>query len=216
MRRLLGFAVCLLAASCGGDGSNPTSPTVERVSGVWIGNATLTSATGGECVGTTLAGAIGSRDMFSARIQQSENVLGASITYQGNHTSCIYTGAFRSPDVRLDLDSCPNGRIETFQCTDGSVRQLELVTGQFTARVQTTTGTGTDRTTWNVYAPGRGAPVGVLDMSTQFVWNLLGIPHSDFHVFDGSVRPGYVDGVTVILEEPDPFCEVCGWFGFVE
>jgi len=44
------------------------------------------------------------------------------------------------------------------------------------------------------------------------VRNVLGIPHNDFHVFDGSVLPGYVDGVVVIPEEVNPFCDKCGWF----
>jgi hypothetical protein len=59
---------------------------------------------------------------------------------------------------------------------------------------------------------GTTTPVAVLTLSAEFRWNALGIPHSDFHVFDGSILPGYVDGVVVIPEEVNPFCEKCGWF----
>ena len=51
-----------------------------------------------------------------------------------------------------------------------------------------------------------------LTTSAAFTWNELGLPSSDFHVFDGSVRPGYVDGTTVIPDETEPFCVECGWF----
>ena len=67
-------------------------------------------------------------------------------------------------------------------------------------------------TTWNVLTPGSAPPLDVLTVSAAFTWNVLGIPHSDFHIFDGSVVPGYVDGVVTILEEPNPFCDKCGWF----
>jgi hypothetical protein len=63
-----------------------------------------------------------------------------------------------------------------------------------------------------VFAPDTATPVGTLTVSADFVWNMLGIPHSDFHVFDGSVLPGYVDGVVVIPAEVNPFCDKCGWF----
>jgi len=61
-------------------------------------------------------------------------------------------------------------------------------------------------------ATGSTAPVSTLTLSAEFRWNMLGIPHNDFHVFDGSVLPGYVDGNIVIPEEVNPFCEKCGWF----
>ena len=200
----------LVASSC--SSSTPTAPSAPRVSGAWIGHATLTSVSGGECVGTTLAGAIGSKDIFSARIQQTESELAASITYQGNRTSCLYRGNTASEAVNLNVESCTEGRIETFVCTNGAVRQLEIIGTRVTAQNSGNTGTGTDTTTINVFAPGNATPLGALTVTSQFRWNLLGIPHSDFHIFDGSVRPGYVDGVEIILEEPNEFCTKCGWY----
>jgi hypothetical protein len=182
------------------------------VSGVWIGNSTLTSASGGECVGTTLQRAVGSRDIFSARVEQNGSSLAASLTYQGNRTSCLYRGSTSNEAVSLNLSSCTEGRVETFFCASGAVRQLEIVGTRVSAQNSGNTGTGSDTMTMNVFAPGNATPIGVLTVSTEFRWNLLGIPHSDFHIFDGSVRPGYVDGVEVIPEEPNPFCTKCGWY----
>jgi hypothetical protein len=200
----------LLVSSCGS--SSPISPSNPRVSGAWIGHSTLTSVSGGECVGSTLTSAVGSRDIFSARIQQTDNDLAASVTYQGNRTSCLYRGATSNESISLTFSSCPAARVETFVCTSGAVRQLEIVDTRVSAQNTGRTGTGTDTTTMNVFAPGNASPVGVLTLSSQFIWNVLGIPHDDFHIFDGSILPGYVDGVTIIPEEPNPFCSKCGWF----
>ena len=208
--RLLLLLGCLLASSCGG--SSPSAPSNDRVSGVWVGHSTLTSAIGGECVGSTLEAAIGSRDIFAAPIQQSGSDLVAAVTYQGNRTSCAYRGTATGAAVSLTMTSCQVGRIVGFRCSDGSVRDLQVVTARVAASASGRTGTGTDTTTWNVLAPGSATSLDVLTVSAVFTWNALGIPHSDFHIFDGSIVPGYVDGVVTILEEPNPFCTKCGWF----
>lgn len=210
MRFFILFLGALVASSC--SSSTPTAPSAPRVSGIWIGNSMLRSASGGECVGTTLQSAVGSRDIFSARVEQNGSDLAASLTYQGNRTSCLYRGSTSNEAVSLNLASCTEGRVETFVCTSGAVRQLEIVATRVTAQNSGNTGSGSDTTTINVFAPGNATPLGVLTVSTEFRWNLLGIPHSDFHIFDGSVRPGYVDGVEVIPEEPNPFCTTCGWY----
>jgi hypothetical protein len=202
---------CLFCLSCSG-GSSPTAPSAERVSGAWIGNSTLTSAGGGECVGASLDGARGARDIFSARIQQTGSDLAASVTYQGNQTSCLYRGSTQNGSVDLTLASCPSGRIEAFACSNGAMRDLEIVGGRLTGRAVGRTGTGTETVSVNVFAAGGTTPLGTATIATDFTWNMLGIPHDDFHIFDGSILPGYVDGVTIIPEEPNPFCITCGWF----
>jgi hypothetical protein len=114
--------------------------------------------------------------------------------------------------VNLTLSSCPAGRVERFVCADGGVRQLEIVSARVAAQNNGVTGTGSETTTLNVVVAGGTAPLGVLTVTSQFTWNVLGIPHNDFHIFDGSILPGYVDGVVIIPEEQDPFCTKCGWF----
>jgi hypothetical protein len=210
-RYFLLVLVALFVSSCGS--SSPTTPSSSPpVYGAWIGNSTLTSVSGGECVGSTLGAAVGSRDIFSARIQQDDSELAASLTYQGNRTSCVYRGNTANAALNLNSTSCPAGRIETFVCSNGDVRQLEIVGTRVSAQNSGTTGTGTDTTTLNVYAAGSSSPVGVLTVSSEFRWNVLGIPHNDFHIFDGSILPGYVDGLIIIPEDTIPFCTKCGWF----
>jgi hypothetical protein len=203
---LLALVVC----ACG-DGSPPSSPSAERVSGVWMAHATLTSVSGGACVGSALLASIGNRDIFAAQIQQSETSLTGTVSSQGNQTSCSYSGSVSGTSVTLNLSSCQAGRVTAFRCADGSRYDLQLVTERLAAQA-ISGGPGTSTSTWNVMAAGSTVPVSTLTLSAEFRWNQLGIPHSDFHVFDGSVLPGYVDGIVVIPEEVNPFCEKCGWF----
>jgi hypothetical protein len=201
----------LLACACG-ESSSPSGPSSERVSGVWMGHITLRAASGGECVGESLQPALGSRDIFAAHIQQSSETLTATVGYQGNQTSCALTGRVNGTTVTLGLQSCEADRVRSFRCGNGAERDLQLVGETMTAGTASGTGSGTSTSTWRVFARGTTTSVGTLTLSTDFVWNMLGIPHNDFHVFDGSVLPGYVDGVVVIPAEVNPFCEKCGWF----
>lgn len=209
MRRA--FLLLILLASDCGDGSTPAGPSVERVSGVWMAHATLTSVSGGACVGSALQGSIGSRDIFATLIQQSNTDLTASLNSQGNQTSCSYSGTATGATVSLSLSSCQAGRVVGVRCADGTRYDVQLIADRITAQASSA-GPGTSTSTWNVLGAGSASPVAVLTLSAEFRWNPLGIPHSDFHVFDGSVLPGYVDGTVVIPEEVNPFCEKCGWF----
>jgi hypothetical protein len=176
-----------------------------------MAHATLTTVSGGACVGSTLQASIGNRDIFAAQIQQSNTSLTGTVSSQGNQTSCSYTGSASGSTVTLNLSSCQAGLVKAFRCADGSRYDLQLVADRITADASSA-GHGTSTSTWNVMVPGSTAPVSTLTLSAEFRWNQLGIPHSDFHVFDGSVLPGYVDGIVVIPEEVNPFCEKCGWF----
>jgi hypothetical protein len=204
------FGSALLASSCSGAPAGPSLD--ERVSGVWIGRSTLMAATGGECVGASLQAAIGSKDVFAAPIGQAGSELISRVAYEGNATECAFAGTATGADVRLMMTSCRAGRIPAVRCTDGTVRDLEIVSDQITARAINGSGSGTETISWRVTAPGTGITVGTLNVTAGFIWNVLRLPASDFHVFDGSILPGYVDGVITIPEEADPFCVICGWF----
>ena len=203
--------LALLVCACGDGGSTPSGPSVERVSGVWMAHATLTAVTGGGCVGSALQASLGNRDIFAALIQQSNTSLTGTVSSQGNQTSCSYTGSVSGAVVTLSLSSCQAGRVTAVRCADGTQYDLQLVADRISGQASSA-GPGTSTSTWNVMSAGSTAAVSTLTLSAEFRWNMLGIPHNDFHVFDGSVLPGYVDGNIVIPEEVNPFCEKCGWF----
>jgi hypothetical protein len=163
-------------------------------------------------VAGTLAPFIGSRDVFAGSIRQRGSDLTATVAFQGNRTSCELAGTVSGTTVGLQLTSCRAGRISGVRCSNGAMRDLELLAGRITADADNGTGTGTDVSTWNVFAVGTTEPVGTLTLAADFRWNLTRLPHDDFHVFDGSILAGYVDGVVTIPEDQTPFCTTCGWF----
>ena len=203
--------LALLVCACGDGGSTPSGPSVERVSGVWMAHATLTTVSGGGCVGSALQTSLGNRDIFAALIQQSNTSLTGTVSSQGNQTSCSYTGSVSGAAVTLSLSSCQAGRVTAVRCADGTQYDLQLASDRMSGQASSG-GPGTSTSTWNVMPAGSTVAVSTLTLSAEFRWNMLGIPHNDFHVFDGSVLPGYVDGNIVIPEEVNPFCEKCGWF----
>jgi hypothetical protein len=204
-------AAFVWAAACGG---SPIAPSPSSVAGAWLANSTLTAASGGECVGAALQAGVGSRDVFMAAIKQSSSALEATLTSTGNGTSCAFSGTAANGSLTLNLTTCQVGRVAGVKCAGGVVRDLQLATETVTATGSAAAGNGggTDTSTWNVTAAGSGTPVGVLNLTASFTWVFLGVPSSDYHVFTGTIFPGYADGTISIPADPNPFCSRCGWF----
>jgi hypothetical protein len=177
-----------------------------------MAHATLTSVSGGACVGTALQASIGNRDIFAALIQQSNTFADRNGQLAGQSDQLLLHRIGQrvrrhAEPVVLSGGAChglPLRRRDSIRPAAG-VRAHHRTSQQRRA--------GTSTSTWNVMAAGSTAPVSTVTLSAEFRWNMLGIPHNDFHVFDGSVLPGYVDGNIVIPEEVNPFCEKCGWGG---
>ena len=204
----------LFAFACGGGGGSAVAPTPPSSSatGVWSGHATLESVSGGECVGTLLGGRVGSRDIFAAQVVVSGSDLQAGVTYQGNQIACEFSGTSQGTSLSMTTNACRVGQVLSLQCSGGVMREIELRSRRIEATADNGFGTGSDRTTWDVRVPGNAASVGTLSVTATFTWNRLGIPWTDFHVFDGSILPGYVDGTVTIPADTTPFCEPCGWY----
>jgi len=204
--------VCALVTACA---DSPAAPSAATVAGAWLANSTLASASGGECVGSLLqTGAGTSRDVFLTALKQNGASLEATVTSQGNGTSCAYAGTASGGAVSMTLSSCQVSRVPGVRCAGGAVRDLQLICGTLTANVNAAVGmgSGTDVSTWNVFAPGGNAQVGTLTLTANFTWTFLGVPSSDYHTFTGTIFPGYEDGTISIPADPNPFCAKCGWF----
>jgi hypothetical protein len=162
------------------------------------------AASGGECVGATLQAATGRRDVFLAALAGA-SAIDATITSQGNGTSCAYAGSNSSGALSLKLTTCQQSRVLNMMCSSGERRDLQLVSGVITANASSTlgTGAGTDASTWNVLVAGSAQSVGVL---------FLGLPASNYHTFTGTIFPGYADGTISIPADPAAWCGTCGWF----
>ena len=202
---LVGLAV--IAWGCG----SPVAPSTQ-VSGAWLGNSTLASVGGGECIGATLLLAEAPRDVFTAALRQSGATLDATIASAANGTSCAYAGTIDGSALALSLTSCQTARVSAARCANGAVRDLQLTSGTIVATSSNqSSGSGTDTSTWSVFEPGTATPIATLTLTARFVWHFLGLPSSDYHVFTGTIFPGYADG-TISIEGTDSFCLPCGWF----
>jgi hypothetical protein len=205
-----GFLGVVFASCCAC--SSPSAPSSGQIAGAWVANSTLAAVSGGECVGSTLEAALGSRDVFTTALQQAGTALEATVASQGNGTSCAYAGTVGSNLVALNMTTCQNDRVIGVRCGSGALRDLQLVSGAIAARVSArTSGAGTDTSTWNVFVSGTTPPVATLTLTASFSWIFLGVPSSDYHVFTGTIFPGYADG-TISIEGTDAFCSPCGWF----
>jgi hypothetical protein len=209
--RRTAIAAVFVAASCASP--PPAAPSATQVAGAWIANSTLAAASAGECVGADLGNAIGRRDVFLTALA-GESTMNATITSQGNGTSCAYAGSNAAGSVSLTLTQCQSARVLNVQCSSGGRRELQLAAASLQARADSRvgSGTGTQVSTWNVTVSGTSQQVGVLQVTETFAWVYLGLPSSDYHVFTGTVFPGYADGTITIPADPSPWCLQCGWF----
>ncbi|MEP7305591.1 MAG: hypothetical protein ABJA98_08750 [Acidobacteriota bacterium] len=203
-----------LVACSPGCSASPTAPSAGRVAGAWLANSTLATASGGACVGDILRSRSGSRDVFTAAVRQDGTILSATVASQGNGTTCAYSGSVDGNALSLNMTSCQAARVVGAPCGNGELLDLQLVSGTVAANVDAQLGSGSGRETssWAVYAAGSTTPVDTLTLTANFTWIFLGLPPSDYHVFTGTIFPGYDDGTISIPADPTPFCSKCGWF----
>jgi hypothetical protein len=207
-------ALCCAAAivaSC--SSPPPTAPSAGQVAGAWLADSVMTAVSGGECVGSDLGSAIGRRDVFLTALA-GDSTIDATITSQGNGTSCEYSGTNAGGALALTMVRCESARVTNVACSAGGLRDMVLVSATLQAKADSRVGTGSGSgvTVWNVVNPGTQQPVGVLNLTETFNWVFLGLPSSDYHVFTGTVFPGYADGTITIPADPNPWCFPCGWF----
>lgn len=162
------LAICatlvVTTAACGGDSGNPTSPSAPRipdVSGIWRGTSTLTSATGGECIGNAFRQAIGLVVSQSMTVTQTGSRLTVVATTPQTGTSSTLTGAVDS-NGRIEL-VWESSTLETglFQCPNGAVRRVTTFAGTASLDVSGNRVTGTSANSSNVTTRS-GAPISIL------------------------------------------------------
>ena len=209
----LGLLACAAAVLASCSSPPPAAPSATQVAGAWQAFSALAAVSGGECVGADLQNAIGKRDVFLAALS-GESTMDATITSQGNGTSCEYTGSNAAGQLTLTMASCQISRVLNVQCRSGDHRDLQLVGGSLQAKAnsQLGNGSGSSVETWNVLPAGSSQAIAALDLTSTFNWTYLGLPASNYHTFTGTVFPGYADGTINVPEDPNPWCLPCGWF----
>lgn len=179
---VLGFAVMatVVIAGCGPNlTATPTSPTTtpaqspftSQFGGFWNGTLTLTRVSGGECVGDDMQADIGSVDVGTVVITQTQTDVIAVVRSASTGLSCRYQGTAGLGAFALSTQACEVNQI-LFQCTNGASRVLEQVGSTVTATLGGTGSTGTVTTFYNVFSDSteedRRRPVAGLILEEQF------------------------------------------------
>ena len=181
--RVIGLAVAtaLTAASCGPNlTATPTSPTtttpgqspfVSRVNGFYDGALVLANVSGGECAGDFYRARLGTADVGTVVINQSQTDVTAVIRSSTTGVACRYQGAAGLGAFSLHTQQCEVPEL-LLQCANGAARVLEQVGSTMTAQLAGTTVNGTVATWFNVFAESteedERVPVAGLILEQQF------------------------------------------------
>ena len=179
---VLGFAVMatVLIAGCGPNlTATPTSPTTtptqspftSQVGGFFNGTLTLVRVSGGECVGNDMQADIGTVDVGTVVISQTQSDVTAIVRSASTGLSCRYQGTAGLGAFALHTQACEVDTI-LFQCANGASRVLEQVGSTFTATLGGGGATGTVTTFYNVFSDSteedKRRPVAGLVLEEQF------------------------------------------------
>jgi hypothetical protein len=180
---VLGFAVLatVLIAGCGPNlTATPTSPTtttptqspfISQFGGFYNGTLTLTRVAGGECVGNDMQVDIGTVDVGTVVISQTQTDVTAVVRSASTGLSCRYSGTAGPGAFALHTQACEVNQI-LFQCTNGASRVLEQVGSTVTATLGGGGATGTVTTFYNVFSDSteeeQRKPVAGLVLEEQF------------------------------------------------
>ncbi|HTK29482.1 MAG TPA: hypothetical protein VL309_08020 [Vicinamibacterales bacterium] len=117
----------LISISCGSSApAAPTPPPVPQLSGAWLGEQTLTSVTGAECLTPVLEGLIGVPSQFHASFTQSGQSVTATLDADHTGASCTYTGTIDGNTLLLTTTGCSDSRLVGFHCTADAVRDVRV------------------------------------------------------------------------------------------
>jgi hypothetical protein len=171
----LGAVSLLLSVGCSGNDTPavPSAPLIPQVAGLWQTVGRLSGASGGECVGSLFQASIGTPFSSTIAVSQSGSVLNATATSQSTGTSCTLAGTIGGNGAFvLNTTSCQAGSLYGVQCQNGSRRDVILlasaVNGMTSTLTNSTSASGTEADTYNVYVAGTTAGVGVLVLNSTF------------------------------------------------
>jgi hypothetical protein len=175
--RLTGIALALAvsAIACSGSSSPsaPSIPTFVNVAGLWTGRVTITSISGGECVGVTeqALGAVGSSQTYTLQVTQAGSSLTAVATSNATGISTNFSGTAGTASIALNATSSTAALVFGIHCSNGQLRDTQLSVETIDATVSGNTGSGTSAETANVYIAGTQTGVGILITNASFAMN---------------------------------------------
>jgi len=123
----------LTAAGCGS--APPTMPSPPDLSGAWIGEQTLASFSGGECLAPVFEDLLGFPSQFRANLTQSGTRVTATLDIDHTGSVCTYAGTIQGNTLDLTTTSCTGTRVVAVTCPNGAVRGLVPVSESIHATI---------------------------------------------------------------------------------
>lgn len=160
-------AACVLSA-CGSSDS-PTGPSYAQAGGVWSASVRLVAASGGDCVGPTIAAvSLGAVTNYTMQITQSGSTLTAVVTDTSTGVRTNFTGTAGTSTIVMNGTFSSGAIISGFPCLSGVRRDLNLTNVTFTGNINGNTGNGTEAESYNVFIAGTSAGVGIMILNGNF------------------------------------------------
>ena len=173
-----GVLVLALGAAGCGETPFPASPTSQSLfsqdsRGLWLGELTLTSVAGGECVGSDIAAGLGQGgtqrdDVGTVSMTQDGRDMTATIRLVTG-SACTYSGTAGTSLFGLDAVECDKKEL-FFRCSNNAgSRVLTVVDSTMNAFSRAGEMSGTVSTLYNVSMPdSQRTPVAGLSLRYQF------------------------------------------------
>jgi hypothetical protein len=160
--RICSVGLFFAAWSCGS--SSPTAPGVMQVAGTWNGTLTLTTVSGGECVGVVYNEFVGYSDQAAITFTQSGNSL--ATVFAG----CSYAGTAGSSSFTLNSTACDIPVEKGLPCQPevGGARDMSVlgqaISGTVIGNDMSMTMTETD----NILFAGTNSSAGTMTLTFTF------------------------------------------------
>ncbi len=170
MKYFTAFAPVIAALTLSGCGSSPATPTptpkpspLIPAGSTWLGEQTVTSTTGGECLASAFKDAwTGVPGQFHATFTRSTPDVVARTDMDHIGRTCGLAGSLTGSDLVLTTTGCnPPNRVQ-FSCPGVGGRELVVSALKLNARVDGDRITGTAVETLEVVLPGTSTSVGTL------------------------------------------------------
>jgi hypothetical protein len=165
------LAFALLSVSSCGSSMPPTAPTprAPQISGNWLGEETVASLEGGDCLAAALRkDVVGFPGQFSGSFVQNGASVTATLDIDHTGALCNYSGAINGSSLTLDMTGCTPASGLPVSCPEGEARNLSLVAEHLTAVIDGNGISGTFAETDNVLIAGSTTSVGTLNAAGSF------------------------------------------------
>jgi len=174
MKRPVAFlciVVALFVASSCGSSSSPITPTppVSPISGDWLGEETVASLSGGECLTSALQkDLVGYPSQFSGSFTQAGARVTATLDIDHTGAVCTYSGTIDGSALNMDMTSCTSTHSLAVSCPEGGARDLLLQAEHVAGTIAGDRITGTFTEMDAMFVSGSRTSVGTLGTIGSF------------------------------------------------